>query len=392
MSVNSITDIKTFHQSEQQTNLSSNDDGGLFQQLLQSSTQKIMNNDGKSHHSVKGQIADICGSDELEQDLDIVAILLPSLERLDDAPTKFMEDNLTQNDSLPALTNLINLNQDQEVLVVNHDVDVNQGVINVNHQLPSITLANKGQYPITEAVQPEIDNNNFTQEAKMTIGSSGFEALMFESDTNVQYTADNISNIIENNALDSNSLANTNIADKSIPINTNQVSSFGAEAQVQNQSIIPTTAPTHTLNLSTPINNMAQWQSTLAQQIVMFSRQDIKTAEIKLHPEELGSLHIKLAMDEDKMHLHMMVAQTVVKGVLESALPHLRTSLEEQGITLQQADISDFSMMNDSQQSEMFKQPENARQQVSLTDTEEQSLDQLSVNKDLVPTGLSIFA
>ena len=72
----------------------------------------------------------------------------------------------------------------------------------------------------------------------------------------------------------------------------------------------------------------------------------------------------------------------------------MRTSLEEQVFTLQQKDISDFSMMNDSQQSEMFKQPNNDKQQVSLLGTEdEQAADQLlSVEKNYVSAGLSIFA
>lgn len=389
MSVNNITDVKTFYQSEQKTNLSSNDDDGLFQQLLQSSTSQTMNNDGKLHPNIKGKVADGCESDELEQDLDIVAMLLPSLERLDDNPNKFMEGKLIKNDSFPALTSLIDNNLNQEAFIVNHDIDVNQSIINAN-QLTSIMLPNKGLHTITEAIQQDIDNSKFAQKGELTAGSSGFEALMLESETNGQYS-DDVNNIIKNKVFDSNSLANV-ANNKSMLMNTNQISSLGMETHVQNQPLTPTTVATHTLNLSTPINNVTQWQTTLAQQIVMFSRQDIKTAEIKLHPEELGSLHIKLAMDEDKMHLHMMVAQTVVKGVLESALPHLRTSLEEQGITLQQADISDFSMMNNSQQSELFKQPENAKQQVSLVDTEEQLLDQLSVNKDLVPTGLSIFA
>ena len=406
MSINNITDIKIIHQSGRyatnetnEINLSS-DEVGLFQQLLQSN-QKNINHDGKLlHNGTKEQIAKASDSDELEQELDIVAVLFPpTLDRLAEAQNKFAqeegtEDHHLKNDSLTkTITNLVNLadiNQESKVIVPDGDVVANQDVI-ISNQQPSMPLTNTGsQYPIIQTAQPDIDNKTFTLETQKTTSLSDIEALMRESESNHPFTSDNVSNLMQkNNMFDANMLASTANNDTAI----NNTGLLASQANMQNQSLTPTTQVQTTLNLSMPIN-IAQWQTSLTQQIVMFSRQNIQTAEIKLHPEELGSLHIKLAMDDDKMHLHMMVAHTVVKGVVESAIPHLRTSLEEQGITLQQTDISDFSMMNDSQQSEMFKQPNNDKQQVSLLGTEdEQAADQLlSVEKNYVSAGLSIFA
>ena len=152
------------------------------------------------------------------------------------------------------------------------------------------------------------------------------------------------------------------------------------------------TVTPYTMDLSTPVD-VAQWQKSLTQHIMMFNRQGMQTAEIKLHPQELGSLHIKLAMTDDNINLHMMAAHNMVKGVLESALPFLRTSLQEQGFTLQQTDISDFSMMSDGEQSAMHHQ-NNHRQQSNavVSNTVDKITEQSNNEKHIIKSGLSVFA
>ena len=152
------------------------------------------------------------------------------------------------------------------------------------------------------------------------------------------------------------------------------------------------TVTPYTMDLSTPVD-VAQWQKSLTQHIMMFNRQGVQTAEIKLHPQELGSLHIKLDMTDDNINLHMMAAHNMVKGLLESAIPFLRTSLQEQGFTLQQTDISDFSMMSDGEQSAMHHQ-NNHRQQSNtvVSSTVDKITEQSNNEKHIVKSGLSVFA
>ena len=146
------------------------------------------------------------------------------------------------------------------------------------------------------------------------------------------------------------------------------------------------------LNMTLPMPmDIAKWQASLNEQISLITRQGIQNAEIKLHPEELGSLHIKLAMIDEKMDLHMTVAHNVVKSVLELALPQLRTSLEEQGITLQQTNISDSSIMDDSKQSTSYRQKQQFEPELFLDD-EKQAKQESSHNTDVIQSGLSIFA
>ena len=173
-----------------------------------------------------------------------------------------------------------------------------------------------------------------------------------------------------------------------------QVSSLSSSITNEPSLLLPanSTVTTYTMDLSTPVN-VEQWQKSLTQHIMMFNNQGTQSAEIKLHPQELGSLHIKLAITDDNINLHMMTEHNMVKGVLESALPFLRTSLQEQGFTLQQTDISDFSMMRDGEQSAMHHE-NNHRQQSNTVVLKkvDKITEQPNNEKHLVKSGLSVFA
>jgi flagellar hook-length control protein FliK len=166
-----------------------------------------------------------------------------------------------------------------------------------------------------------------------------------------------------------------------------------SNTNVQNQLLSTTSISARAAIINLPTQNIMQWQTSLTEQIIMFNRQGIQTAEIKLHPQELGSMYIKFAMNDDKMNLHMMTAHSVVKDMLESALPFLKTSLEDQGITLEQANIDDFSMMNDSKQSDTPQQTKsNQTQKVVSLDVIDDGIEQPLVESRSIKSRLSIFA
>lgn len=161
------------------------------------------------------------------------------------------------------------------------------------------------------------------------------------------------------------------------------------------------------MNLSTPLSptpycsnipvaiNDPSWSTSFNQQIIMFNRQAIQNAEITLNPQELGSLHIKLAMHDGKMQLQMITAYDVVKGVLEAALPQLRFSLAEQGIELQQADISHFSASEHSNQNAMGQHANRQQQpKISSTHVDPDTMPEIPAIAQSIMKhkGLSVFA
>lgn len=99
-----------------------------------------------------------------------------------------------------------------------------------------------------------------------------------------------------------------------------------------------TTAVASAAVLNQPLGNPA-WQQALGQQLSYFSRNNIHNAEIRLHPEELGSLQINLRLNNDQAQLHFVTGNHQVRAALEAAMPHLRTSLAESGINLGESGV-----------------------------------------------------
>ena len=91
--------------------------------------------------------------------------------------------------------------------------------------------------------------------------------------------------------------------------------------------------------LSTPLGTH-EWQQNLSQHITLFTKQGQQTAELRLHPEDLGQVQISLKLDDNQAQLQMVSPHSHVRAALEAALPILRTQLAENGIQLSQSSVS----------------------------------------------------
>ena len=79
-------------------------------------------------------------------------------------------------------------------------------------------------------------------------------------------------------------------------------------------------------------------EPTAANQIkerVMFQlNQKIQSAEVRLAPEELGSVQIKINLQQEQLSVQFVVQQTAAKEALEQQMPRLKELLQEQGMAL----------------------------------------------------------
>ncbi|WP_413738606.1 flagellar hook-length control protein FliK [Sodalis sp. RH21] len=89
-----------------------------------------------------------------------------------------------------------------------------------------------------------------------------------------------------------------------------------------------------------------EWQQAIGQQVVMFSRNGQQSAELRLHPDTLGALHISLQVDNNQAQIHLASGHSQVRAALEAALPHLRTALAESGINLGQSCVGSDATPN----------------------------------------------
>jgi flagellar hook-length control protein FliK len=164
-------------------------------------------------------------------------------------------------------------------------------------------------------------------------------------------------------------------ADPSQPVNA-PATPIAAAAEKQDLASSPSsTAPTATLTpvissnvtshaaatvatapvLSQPLGTQ-EWQQSLSQHITLFTKQGQQTAELRLHPEDLGQVQITLKLDDNQAQLQMVSAHSHVRAALEAALPVLRTSLAESGIQLAQSSVSSESFAGQQQSSSQQQQ------------------------------------
>ncbi|EDQ6089372.1 TPA: flagellar hook length control protein FliK [Salmonella enterica] len=112
--------------------------------------------------------------------------------------------------------------------------------------------------------------------------------------------------------------------------------------------------------LSAPLGSH-EWQQAFSQQVMLFTRQGQQSAQLRLHPEELGQVHISLKLDDNQAQLQMVSPHSHVRAALEAALPMLRTQLAESGIQLGQSSISSESFAG--QQHSSSQQQQSAHTQ-----------------------------
>ncbi|HGU4180669.1 TPA: flagellar hook-length control protein FliK [Escherichia coli] len=78
--------------------------------------------------------------------------------------------------------------------------------------------------------------------------------------------------------------------------------------------------------LSAPLGSH-EWQQSLSQHISLFTRQGQQSAELRLHPQDLGEVQISLKVDDNQAQIQMVSSHQHVRAALEAALPVLRTQL-----------------------------------------------------------------
>ncbi|XBS68367.1 flagellar hook-length control protein FliK [Acerihabitans sp. KWT182] len=121
----------------------------------------------------------------------------------------------------------------------------------------------------------------------------------------------------------------------------------------------PTVTPTLSAagaNTSTPTPASAlisaqlgsdEWQQAIGQQVVMYSRDGQQNAELRLHPDSLGTVQISMQVDTNNvMQIHLASGHSQVRSALEDALPQLRDSLAQSGISLGQSSVGSDATPN----------------------------------------------
>lgn len=104
------------------------------------------------------------------------------------------------------------------------------------------------------------------------------------------------------------------------------------------------TAPKHTVALDTqravhaPVGS-SQWADELGSRLTLMTEQGKQAASLRLSPEHLGPLEIRIAITEERASVWFGAAHADTRAAIEHALPRLREMFEAQGMSLADAGV-----------------------------------------------------
>jgi len=139
-------------------------------------------------------------------------------------------------------------------------------------------------------------------------------------------------------------------------LNTTQsTSTESVQASLARSPLPQTTLSTDSLTASshtTITESIAkpEWGQGMGKQILWMVNQNISRAEIRLNPANLGPLEVRIDMDNEQVNIAFTSRHAEVRDAVEQAMPRLREMLEEKGLDLSDADVSQHSFAEQHEQ------------------------------------------
>ncbi|HEY7995700.1 MAG TPA: flagellar hook-length control protein FliK [Steroidobacteraceae bacterium] len=82
------------------------------------------------------------------------------------------------------------------------------------------------------------------------------------------------------------------------------------------------------------------WADEVGAQVIWMAHQGVSSASLRLHPEHLGPVEVKISVHEDNASVWFGASQPETRAALQQALPQLKDMFAAQGMTLTDAGVS----------------------------------------------------
>ncbi|MEL6367998.1 MAG: flagellar hook-length control protein FliK [Pseudomonadota bacterium] len=97
-------------------------------------------------------------------------------------------------------------------------------------------------------------------------------------------------------------------------------------------------------SLSLPDGQLdGQWGQQFAERVGWVIQAKVPRAQVRLHPEHMGPIEMAIEVDEQVARVQFNAAHPLTRDAIEQSLPKLKEMLQQQGLSLEQADVSTFS-------------------------------------------------
>jgi flagellar hook-length control protein FliK len=99
-----------------------------------------------------------------------------------------------------------------------------------------------------------------------------------------------------------------------------------------------TQAPSVQATISVPVAN-GDWPHAVAAQVHWFVNNDIQSATLRLSPEHLGPVEVRIDVHDSQVNVNFSAAHADTRAALEQTVPRLREIFASGGLTLGQANV-----------------------------------------------------
>lgn len=108
--------------------------------------------------------------------------------------------------------------------------------------------------------------------------------------------------------------------------------------------------------------------SKLLERVMYQVQQKIQSAEVQLHPEDLGAMQIKLSLQQDQVTVQFLVQNGAAKDAVEQQLSRLKDMLQQQGMQLADGQVE---QRQQGQQGDSSQRQSNRTATTSQNDAEQ---------------------
>ncbi len=138
-----------------------------------------------------------------------------------------------------------------------------------------------------------------------------------------------------------------------------------AMAHAQTTAAAASAAPPPVKLALSPVVGSDGWGTALGKQVIWMGNTNNQSAELHLNPPDLGPLKVTLTINDNQAQAMFVSAHQSVRSALEAALPQLRSSLAESGISLGNTSVSADAQQPQQQQQSAFAQNQGSHRAAS---------------------------
>lgn len=135
------------------------------------------------------------------------------------------------------------------------------------------------------------------------------------------------------------------------------------------------------------------WNKELGERIVWMNSKDLSAAEIKLNPQHLGPISVRIEINNDQATIAFTAQHAAVRDALEASIPKLREMMSNQQINLTDVNISQNSSSDQQHQSSSRQSPRHFDGFARMSGSEFEASEEADTRNITVGNGiLNIYA